>query len=66
MKILSYADLRSERGIQFSKVHLWRLERAGKFPKRVPLGAARHGWLETEIDEWILARLAERDGSGAA
>ena len=26
MKILSYADLRSERGIQFSKVHLWRLE----------------------------------------
>jgi prophage regulatory protein len=66
MKILSYADLRSERGIQFSKVHLWRLERAGKFPKRVSLGKARHGWLETEIDEWIVARLAERDGSGGA
>ena len=66
MKILSYADLRSERGIKFSKVHLWRLERAGKFPKRVSLGKARHGWLETEINEWILARLAERDGSGAA
>ena len=66
MKILSYADLRSERGIQFSKVHLWRLERAGKFSKRVSLGKARHGWLETEIDEWILARLAERDGSGPA
>jgi prophage regulatory protein len=66
MKILSYADLRSERGIQFSKVHLWRLERAGKFPKRVSLGKARHGWLETEIDEWIVAPLAERDGSGGA
>ena len=66
MKILSYADLRSRARDPFSKVHLWRLERAGKFPKRVPLGAARHGWLETEIDEWILARLAERDGSEAA
>jgi prophage regulatory protein len=66
MKILSYADLRSQRGISFSKVHLWRLERAGKFPKRVPLGAARHGWLETEVDEWLAARLAERDGAEVA
>ena len=65
MKILSYSDL-TERGIRFSKVHLWRLERAGKFPKRVPLGKARHGWLETEIDEWIEARLSERDGPEAA
>jgi prophage regulatory protein len=61
MKIFSYADLASERGIRFSKVHLWRLERAGKFPKRVPLGVARHGWLETEIDEWIAGRVAARD-----
>ena len=61
MKILSYTDLASERGIRFSKVHLWRLERAGKFPKRVALGVARHGWLETEIDEWIAGRVAARD-----
>jgi len=66
MKILSYADLRSQHGISFSKVHLWRLERAGKFPKRVPLGAGRHGWLETEVDEWLAARLAERDGAEVA
>jgi predicted DNA-binding transcriptional regulator AlpA len=39
MRILSYDELRPLKGISFSKVHLWRLERADKFPKRVPLGA---------------------------
>ena len=66
MRILSFEDLRSEKGIPYSKVHLWRLERDGKFPKRVPLGQSRHGWLDSEIDEWITARMAERDGMEAA
>ena len=34
VRILSFEDLRSEKGIPYSKVHLWRLERDGKFPKR--------------------------------
>ena len=62
MKILSYDDLRTEKGVTFSKVHLWRLEKAGQFPKRVPLGAARHGWVNSEIDEWLTSRIAQRDG----
>ena len=41
MRILSFEDLRSEKGIPYSKVHLWRLEREGKFPKRVPLSESR-------------------------
>jgi prophage regulatory protein len=43
MRILSFEELRSEKGIPYSKVHIWRLERDGKFPKRIPLGASRHG-----------------------
>ena len=60
VRILSFEDLRSEKGIPYSKVHLWRLEREGKFPKRVRLGENRHGWLESEIDDWLLERMASR------
>jgi prophage regulatory protein len=66
MKILNYDDLKTLKGIPYSKVHLWRLERGGKFPKRVPLGQSRHGWLDSEIDEWITSRMAKRDGMEAA
>jgi prophage regulatory protein len=66
MRILSFEELRSEKGIPYSKVHLWRLERDGKFPKLVPLGESRHGWLVSEIDEWIVSRMAERNGREAA
>jgi hypothetical protein len=37
------------------------LERAGKFPKRVPIGAARYGYIEAEIDAYIAALIAARD-----
>jgi prophage regulatory protein len=66
MRILTFEELRLEKGIPYSKVHLWRLEREGKFPKRVPLGASRHGWSNSEIDEWLTARMAERSNAEAA
>lgn len=61
MKLLSYDELRPQKGIPYSKVHIWRLEREGRFPKRVPLGANRHGWVDTEIDDWLVARAASRN-----
>ena len=39
-----------------SRVTIWRLEKAGKFPRRVNLTDSRVGWVEAEIDEWIEAR----------
>jgi len=62
MVLLDFDDLRA-RGIPYSRVHLWRLERAGEFPKRIPIGRARHGWLETEVDAWIADRVAARDAT---
>ena len=47
-------------------MHLWRLERNGLFPKRVQLGPNAVAWLESEIDEWINARVAERDRQSEA
>lgn len=60
MILLSNDDLRA-RGITLSRVQLWRLERAGKFPKRVRVSPNRIAWLESEIDEYIAERAAERE-----
>jgi prophage regulatory protein len=65
VRLLSYDELRPLKGIPYSKVHIWRLEREGKFPKRVPLGESRHGWVDTEIDEWISKRMASRNQEAA-
>lgn len=35
------------------------------FPKPIPLGGRSVGWLESEVQEWILARIEERDAQGA-
>ena len=59
MRLLSKKDVRSK--VLYSPAHIARLEEAGKFPKRVRLGQGRVGWVEAEVDEWLLARIAERD-----
>ena len=66
MKLLSYDDLKPAKGIQYSKVQIWRLEKQGKFPKRIELGPDRRAWAEHEIDAWIASRIAARDSAEAA
>jgi prophage regulatory protein len=48
---LSYKELKPLKGISYSRIHLKRLEDAGKFPKRIECGA-RVYWCEHEVDEW--------------
>jgi prophage regulatory protein len=33
----------------------------GKFPKSVSLGDRAVGWIDSEVEDWILSRIAERD-----
>lgn len=69
MKVLLYEDLRPNKGIHYSKVQLWRKVKEKSFPSPIKLGAGRNGWVEHEIDEWIVHRMAERediDRAGAA
>jgi prophage regulatory protein len=61
MRILGYKDLKAEKGVPYSKAHIWRLEQAGKFPKHVKFGPGRKGWVEGEIDNYVKAKIAERD-----
>jgi prophage regulatory protein len=58
--LLDYEGLQN-RGIKYSKPHLWRLWTKGKFPKPVKLSASRNAWLETEVDAWIKQHVAQRD-----
>ncbi|MER8439283.1 AlpA family phage regulatory protein [Mesorhizobium sp. M1312] len=37
-----------------------RLRKAGDFPRAVPLGDRRIGFLERELDQWIDSRIAAR------
>jgi prophage regulatory protein len=39
-----------------SRTTLWRLERAGDFPKRVPLSKNRVAWKESQVNAWIAQR----------
>ena len=63
-RLLDYAALR-DRGIRYSKPHLWRLWTAGKFPRPIKLSASRNVWSEAEIDTWIEATIVRRDSKVA-
>ena len=52
-RILIFAELKLLKGINFSRQHLARLEKAGKFPRRIQVSPARIGWYVHEIDEWL-------------
>lgn len=45
---------------------LRKLEARGEFPRRIRLGPNSVGHLEHEVDAWLEARAAERDGRAAA
>ncbi len=59
MKLLSKKDVREK--VCYSPQHIARLEKAGKYPKRVRLGQGRVAYVEEEVDQWIEDRIAERD-----
>lgn len=40
---------------------IWRLEKDGKFPKRLRLGGNSCGWLSSEVFGWLEERAAERN-----
>ncbi len=59
MKLLSKRQVKEL--VLYSFAHIDRLEKAGKFPKRVTLGPNRVGWIEQEVLDWIKRLVEERD-----
>lgn len=51
LRILSMKEVCELTG--YSRTHIYRLERAGKFPRRRKLGLAKIGFLRSEFHTWI-------------
>lgn len=59
MRIIRLKEVMDITGLARSTVYKY--VAAGEFPVPVSLGERCVGWLENEVQEWILARVAERD-----
>jgi len=59
-RLLTFADLKA-RGIPWSRVHVGRLEAAGKFPQHIDLGENSIAWFEDEIDDFLEEKAAARE-----
>lgn len=45
-----------------SRAQVYRLQAAGKFPRRVKLALSTSAWVESEIQAWAAARIADSRG----
>jgi prophage regulatory protein len=61
-RLLSMAEV--SRRVLFTRIHVYRLISAGKFPRPIKLGEHRIAFVEQEVDDFIAARIAERDSAG--
>ncbi len=57
-RILRESERKHVTGI--GRVVWWRLERAGRVPRRVQISARAVGWLESEIQTWLKERAEAR------
>lgn len=58
MRIIRKVELFATIGL--SDASIWRMERAGLFPRRIKLGGNSVGWLSNEIADWLEKKAAER------
>src|SRR5215468_1669096 len=49
--------------VPVSRTTLWRMERAGLFPRRIQVSANRIGWLESDVDAWLDERKPSHDSN---
>ena len=61
-RIITKKELRQI--VPFSPQHILRLEKLGRFPRRIQIGTRRVGWRLAEIENWLAAR--ERETRSAA
>lgn len=59
IRVIKKPELRQK--IPASDVTIWRWEKQNKFPKRIVLGGNSVGWIESEVDEWLAKKMAERN-----
>lgn len=45
--------------VPYTPQYILRLEKQGKFPKRIRIGARRVGWLLSDVESWLRSRMTE-------
>lgn len=58
-RVIRLPEVKSLTGI--SRSQIYELIKKGKFPRQINLGARAVGWVESEVQEWIQQRIADRD-----
>lgn len=59
MRIIRLKEVIDSTGLARSTIYKYIAE--GTFPKPVSLGDRCVGWVDSEVNDWILARIEERD-----
>jgi prophage regulatory protein len=59
MRILRLKDVIEKTGLARSTIYKY--VDAGTFPNPIPLGGRSVGWVDAEVHEWILTRIAARN-----
>ena len=62
MRIMRLKEVIEKTGL--SRSTIYNLISQGKFPKQIDLGARSVGWVDTEIEEWLLSKIELRDSEG--
>lgn len=62
MRLILFNELKPKKSIPYCRDHVRRLSKVDRFPKPVPLSNRRIAFVEDEIDAWIAAKIASRDG----
>jgi len=61
VKLIDFKSLATAKGINYSRDHLRRKCNAGEFPKPIAVSNHRIGWIEAEVDDWLVAKKQARD-----
>lgn len=64
MRLIGWKQLKEMQ--PYSRQHLTRLEKAGKFPQRVRLGPARVAWVFEEVEQHLQALADQRTPTDAS
>lgn len=64
-RLVRFDELKPDWGIRFSRVHIARLEKAGRFPERRTFGHSTVGWLASELSQYLANPAAMRSGEAA-
>lgn len=57
--ILRLPEVKKQTGL--SRSGIYQLISLGQFPKQIKLSVRSSGWVESEIQQWIDDRIADRD-----